>query len=63
MVTDEEVLEWMSEKRSLWKSKKKRRNKLIGHVMRRGGLLKACWITESCVEVENSKGRSRMAHM
>ena len=48
MVSNEEVLERMSVRRTLWSSIKKRRNEWIGHVLRHGGLLGL--IIEGCVE-------------
>jgi len=38
-VTDEEVLDRVLERRSLWKSIKKRRMEWIGHILGHGGLL------------------------
>jgi hypothetical protein len=57
MVSNEEVLERMSVRRTLWSSIKKRRNEWIGHVLRHGGLLGL--IIEGCVEGKNARGRPR----
>ncbi|VVC29256.1 Hypothetical protein CINCED_3A004138 [Cinara cedri] len=51
----------MSVRRTLWSSIKKRRNKLIGHALRHGGLL--VLIIEGCVEGKNAWGRPRMEYM
>ena len=61
MATDEEVLERMAEKRTLWSVIKKRRNEWIGRVMRHGGLLGLT--IEGCVEGKNCRGRPRMEYI
>jgi hypothetical protein len=61
MVTNEEVLERMAEKRTLWNVVKKRRNEWIGHVIRHGGLLRLT--IEGCVEGKNCRGRSQMEYL
>ena len=38
-ITNEEVLGRIEEKRTLWKSLKKRRGQMMGHTLRHGGLL------------------------
>ena len=38
-ITNEEVLERVSERKSIWKSIQKRRNELIGHILRHDALL------------------------
>ena len=38
-ITNEEVLGRIGERRTLWKSLKKRRGQMMGHTLRRGGLL------------------------
>jgi len=58
MITNEEVLERMAEKRCLWSIIKKMRIEWIGHVMRHDGLLGLS--IEGCVEGKNSMGRPRM---
>jgi hypothetical protein len=55
IVTIEEVLERMSEGRTLWNSIKKRRNEWIGHVLRYGGLLGL--IIEGYVKGKNDRGK------
>lgn len=61
MVSNEEVLERMPVRRTLWSSIKRRRNEWIGHVLRHGGLLGL--IIEGCVEGKNARGRPRMEYM
>ncbi|XP_025417940.1 uncharacterized protein LOC112688792 [Sipha flava] len=61
MVSNEEVLERMSARRTLWSSIKKRRNEWIGHVLRHGGLLGS--IIEGCEEGKNARGIPRMKYM
>ena len=39
-ITNEEVLGRIEEKRTLWKSLKKRRSLMVGHTLRHGGLLR-----------------------
>lgn len=59
MVTNGEVSERMSTRRTLWSSIKKKG--WIGHVMRHGGLVGL--IVEDCAEGKNSSGRPRMEYM
>jgi len=61
MISNEEILERMSVRRTLWSSIKKRRNEWVGHVLRHGGLLEL--IIEGCVEGKNARGRPRMEYM
>jgi len=61
MVTNDEVLERMSERRTLWSSVKKMGNEWIGHVLRHGGFLGI--ILEGCVEGKNARGRPRTKYM
>ena len=39
-ITNEEVLERIRERRALWKSLRRRRDQMIGHTLRHGGLLR-----------------------
>ena len=39
-ITNEEVLERIREKRTLWMSLRKRRGQMLGHTLRHGGLLR-----------------------
>ena len=39
-ITNEEVLERIGERRTLWKSLRKRRGQMMGHTLRHGGLLR-----------------------
>ena len=39
-ITNEKVLGRIEEKRTLWKSLKKRRGQMMGHTLRHGGLLR-----------------------
>jgi len=57
MVTNEEVLERMSKRRTLWNSIKNRRNEWVGHVLRYGGLLGLI------IEGKNARGIPRMEYM
>jgi len=61
MITNEEVLVRISEKRVLWNSIKKRRNEWIGYVLRHDGSLGL--IIEGCVEGKNYKGRPRLEYI
>jgi len=55
-MTNEEVLERVLERRSLWKSIKKRRKEWrIGHILRHGGLLGL--ILEGMVDGKNHRAR------
>lgn len=58
---NKEVLERMSERKTLWSSINKRINVWIGHVLRHSGLLGI--IIEGCIEGKNARGRSRMEYM
>ena len=42
-ITNEEVLGRIGERRTLWKSLKKRRGQMMGHTLRHGGLLRGRW--------------------
>ena len=57
-ITNEEVLGRIEEKRTLWKSLKKRRGQMMGHTLRHGGLLRD--ILEG--EVGKKRGRSRLKY-
>ena len=39
-ITNEEVLERIGERRTMWKGLRKRRGQMMGHVLRHGGLLR-----------------------
>ena len=60
-VSYEEVLRRIGEKRSLMKTLTRRRNNLIGHILRRDGLLKT--IVEGQVDGKNGKGRPRTKYI
>ena len=60
-MTNEEVLERVSEKKSIWKSIQKRRNELIGHILRHDGLLGL--ILEGLVDGKNHRGRPRLQYI
>lgn len=61
MGTNEEILEKMSEKRTLWNSIKKRKNEWNGNVLRHGELLRL--VIEGCVERKNVRERPRKEYM
>ena len=54
-VRNEEVLRRVGEKRSLLKTLRKRRDNLVGHILRHDGLMKT--IVEGQVEGKKGKGR------
>ena len=60
-VSNEEVLRRVEEKRSLLKTLKRRRDILIGHIMRHDGLMKT--IIEGQVNGKRGKGRPRMCYI
>ena len=41
-ITSEEVLRRIGERRTLWKSLRKRKGQKMGHTLRHGGLLRGC---------------------
>ena len=43
-ITNEEVLGRIGERRTLWKSLKKRRGQMMGHTLRHGGLLRGGYL-------------------
>ena len=59
-ITNEEVLGRIGEKRTLWKSLKKRRGQMMGHTPRHGGLLRN--ILEGGVEKKRGRGRPRLKY-
>ena len=61
MVTNEEVLSLVKEKRSLYISIKRHRDRLIGHTRRHEGL--AGTILEGTVEGRKRKGRQRLEYV
>ena len=56
-ITNEEVLYRVGEKRSLWRNLTKRRDRLIGHILRHEGLVKL--VLEGSVGGKNGRGRPR----
>uniref|UniRef100_A0A2S2P7C6 Uncharacterized protein n=1 Tax=Schizaphis graminum TaxID=13262 RepID=A0A2S2P7C6_SCHGA len=60
-ITNEEVLEKVSERKSMWKSIQKRRNELIGHILRHDGLL--LLILEGVIDGKNHRGRPRLQYV
>lgn len=54
-ISNEEVLERMGTGRKFWSSITKRRNELIGHILRCNGLVKT--IIEGCIEERRNEGR------
>lgn len=60
-ITNEEVLEGVSEKKSIWKNIQKRRNELIGHILRHDGLLGL--ILEEIIDGKNHRGRPRLQYI
>ncbi|MGP1906500.1 MAG: hypothetical protein ACTS4X_01990 [Candidatus Hodgkinia cicadicola] len=60
MVTNEEVLERVGEKRSFWESIVRRRVQLTGHIMRHEDLLKI--IIEGYVDEKRPRGRPRLRY-
>jgi len=61
-ITNEEVLERVSESKSIWKSVlQKRRNELIGRTLRHDGLL--LLILEGIIDGKNRRGRPRLQHI
>ena len=57
-ITNEEVLERIGERRTLWKSQRKRRGRMMGHTLRHGGLHRD--ILEG--EVRKKRGRPRLKY-
>ena len=60
-VSNEEVLRRVEEKRSLLKILKRRRDNLIGHIMRHDGLMKTT--VEGLEDGKRSKARPRMCYI
>ena len=59
-ITNEEVLGRIGERRTLWKSLKKRRRQMMGHTLRHGGLLRD--ILEGEVGKKRGRGRPRLKY-
>lgn len=59
-VTNEEVLKRIGEKRSLWRILTKRRDRLVGHILRHEGLVKM--VLEGSVWGKNTVGRPRLEY-
>ena len=59
-ITNEEVLGRIGERRTLWKSLKKRRGQMMGHTLRHGGLLRD--ILEGEVGKKRGRGRPRLEY-
>ena len=55
-ITNEEVLEWIGERRIAWKCLRKRRGQMMGYTLRHGGLLRDIFGGE----VGKERGRSRL---
>lgn len=60
-VTNQEVLRRAGTERKLWKHIQKRRDQLIGHILRREGLLKI--IMEGKIPLRNARGRPRLQYI
>jgi len=60
-ITNEKVLEHVNEKRSILKVIQRRRDKMIGHLLRHGGL--ALLILEGMAEGKKARGRPRYTYM
>ena len=59
-ITNEEVLGRIRERRTLWKSLKKRKGQMMGHTLRRGGLLGD--ILEGEMGKKRGRGRPRLKY-
>ena len=59
-ITNEEVLRRMDENRTLWKTLTRRRDRLVGHVLRHQGLTNL--VLEGSVGRKNSRGRPRQEY-
>jgi hypothetical protein len=57
-ITNEEDLEKLSERKSMWKSIQKRKNALIGHILSNSSLL--LLIFERVIDGKNHRGRPRL---
>ena len=57
-VTNEEVLNRVGEERSIWRTIKMRRDRMVGHILRHEGLVRH--IMESEVGVKRGRGRPRL---
>ena len=59
-IPNEEVVGRIEEKRTLWKSLKKRRGQMMGHTLRHGGLLRD--ILEAELGKKEGRGRPRLKY-
>lgn len=59
--TNEEVLRMIQEERKIWSHIKKRRMQMIGHIVRRNGILKT--LIEGKISGKNPRGRPRLQYM
>lgn len=57
-VSNREVLERVGEERNIWKTVKKRRNRMVGHLLRHEGLVRD--ILEAEVGIKRRRGRPRL---
>ena len=60
-ITNEEILNRVQEERSIWNIIKKRRDRMIGHILRHGGLIQM--IIERMVQGKRSKGSPRHTYV
>ena len=60
MSSNEEVLGRIGERRTLWKSLKKRRGQMMGHTLRHGGLFRG--ILEGEMGKKRGRGRPRLKY-
>ena len=60
-VTNETVLQKMGESRNIWKLLARRRDRLVGHVLRHPGILGL--MMEGLVEGSNGRGRPRLQYL
>ena len=60
-ITNEEVLKRVNEKRKIWMTIQSRRCRMIGHILRHGGLMQV--ILEGMTEGKRSRGRPRLSYL
>lgn len=60
MIRNEEVLTMVGEQKSLWKTLVRRRDRLVGHVLRHPSLVSL--VMEGLVEGKNGRGRQRLQY-
>jgi len=60
-ITNEELLERLSERKLIWKSIQKRRNELISHIVRHHGLL--LLILKGIIDGKNHRVRPRLKYI